>query len=130
MTPTIADQIIQVIENLAQKFGIVVNWSSENILPTIEQLMDKYVAYEISTSIMWIIVLCITAVLCVIGYIVIILHREELYFGADDIVAATICLALIIGSIAIPLIIQIADIIKCNIVPELVIVEYIRSFIN
>ena len=51
----VSDQIIQVIEHLAQKFGIAINWSSENIMPIVEELCTKYISYEIMTSKMWLI---------------------------------------------------------------------------
>lgn len=39
----VSEQIIQVIDNLAQKFGIVIDWTDENIVPIFQQLADKYI---------------------------------------------------------------------------------------
>lgn len=38
-----ADEIIKVINELCTKFGIVVDWSAENILPYAEILFQKFV---------------------------------------------------------------------------------------
>lgn len=48
-----SDEVIKVIDALAERFGIVIDWSSENVIPYLQQLCDKYITYEIITSIVW-----------------------------------------------------------------------------
>ena len=50
---TVSEQIIQVIDALCEKFGIVVDWTNENVFPYLETLCEKLIAYEIATSIVW-----------------------------------------------------------------------------
>ena len=50
---SISEQIINVIDNLCQKFGIVIDWTSENIIPYLEILCGKFIKWEIATSIFW-----------------------------------------------------------------------------
>ena len=48
---TVSEQIIQVIDALCEKFGIVVDWTSESVIPYLEILCTKLIKYEICTSI-------------------------------------------------------------------------------
>lgn len=51
-----SDEVIKVIDALAERFGIVIDWNSENVIPYLQQLCDKYITYEIITSIVWMII--------------------------------------------------------------------------
>ena len=37
----VSDQIIQVLDALCEKFGIVINWSGENVIPYLQELIKK-----------------------------------------------------------------------------------------
>lgn len=126
----VSEQIIQVIDNLAQKFGIAIDWSAENIVPIVQQLADKYIAYEISTSVFFIILSIIGISIGVILYTIAMINRKALHFSIGDILGFTFCLFLWIGIFCFPISMQIIDIIKCHTIPELIIVEYIKNFIN
>ena len=41
---------------MTEKFGIVIDWTSINIIPYLDELMNKYVNYEITTSTIWIVI--------------------------------------------------------------------------
>lgn len=61
----ISDQIIAVMNDLCQKFGIAIDWSQENIIPYLTELAKKYISYEIATSIAWVAILgCDPACIC------------------------------------------------------------------
>lgn len=60
----ISEQIIEVFDHLAQKFGVAVDWGQQNVIPYIKQLCGNYISWEISTSIVWI---CIGVVFIIIG---------------------------------------------------------------
>ena len=48
-----SEEIIKVLDALAEKFGVAVDWTSANVIPYLEQLCGKYVNYEIATSVIW-----------------------------------------------------------------------------
>lgn len=52
---SVSDEIIKVLDALAEKFGMVIDWTSQNVIPYLEQLCGKYVNYEIVTSVIWLI---------------------------------------------------------------------------
>ena len=55
----ISEQVIKVLDAVCDKFGIAIDWTSNNVIPYIEQLGNKIVTYDICMSIMWLVVGCI-----------------------------------------------------------------------
>ena len=55
---SLSKEIIEILDYLGRKFGIAIDWTSENVVPYIEDLCARYIKFEIYTSIMWI-VLCV-----------------------------------------------------------------------
>lgn len=51
-----SEEIIKVLDALEEKFGIAINWTSENVMPYLQQLCRKYITYEIATSVVWLLV--------------------------------------------------------------------------
>jgi len=47
---TVSDQIIAVLDSLCVKFGIVIDWTQENVLPYVMEIAKKFITYEIATS--------------------------------------------------------------------------------
>lgn len=52
---TVSDEIIKVLNAFSKKIGLTIDWTQNNILPHMQKLCDKYITYEIETSIAWII---------------------------------------------------------------------------
>lgn len=51
-----SDEVIKILDALADKFGIAINWTSANVIPYLQQLCERYVKYEVVTSIVWILI--------------------------------------------------------------------------
>ena len=60
---TVSAQIIEVLDALCAKMGIVIDWTSENVIPYVTELAGKYITFEIATSIAWLVIsiVCIVA---------------------------------------------------------------------
>ncbi len=52
----VSDQIINVLDKVCEKFGMVIDWSKDNALPYLQQLIHKIILYDICTSLTWLIV--------------------------------------------------------------------------
>ena len=50
-----SDDVIKILDALSEKIGLSIDWTSQNVVPYINQLCRKYVNYEIATSVIWII---------------------------------------------------------------------------
>lgn len=140
MKSQISDEIIKVLDALCDKFGIAVDWSSENVLPYIETLMNKCVDYEIATSIYWIILASIGGLvgvtLCFSGYKAYKKYKEYvketgMYDYPDNDGSSRI----IIGSVLLLTFLcitgqQIYDLIQCYVFPELTLIYQIQNLLN
>lgn len=127
-----SDQIIQVLDALCEKFGIVINWTGENVVPYLQELMEKMVNYELWTSIAWIAFIFFPTFICFFVARKITKGKD---FDWDDIetdfrpgcAIALIVIGivlLIILIIAVP--VQIMDIITCFTFPEKIIFNMIQ----
>lgn len=124
---TISEQIIQVLDHLCAKFGIVIDWTQENIMPYIEQLAEKFIRYEVATSIFWIVLM---VVLLAIGWIVFAIVRKV---AVEDI-DAMIVVGIIAGVLSVAAIgvigTQVYDIITAKVFPEKTLFDAIQSMIS
>lgn len=48
---TISQQVIEIFDYLGEKFGIVIDWGSENVLPYVQELISRIVTYGIIGSV-------------------------------------------------------------------------------
>lgn len=130
---TVSDQIIAVLNDLCEKFGIAIDWTSENVIPYITELAGKFIKYEIAVSAFYAVL--ITIGLCVfVRYLTIVIRKtvssnwDEIYIApmAITVVGTIIFIALFVLC-AIP---NVIDIITCLTFPEKMIFEYVSALIN
>lgn len=137
---TVSEQIIQVINALCEKFGIAINWTSENVLPYVELLCRKLIMYEIWTSIAWTIVAITMIIASVMFYKKMRVNYKEKskeatfsWETADWEIGFIISIIIAIASVIIGgtmIICQILDIIKCLTFPEMYVFEYVNRLIQ
>lgn len=118
----VSQQIIQVLDAISDKFGLAVDWSQNNILPYIQQLGERVVKYEISTSIVWIVIGLLSLILGVGMIIYDIKHNGDQWFSFVIFGGA-----LVIISIT-AIVSQIFDIVTCYTFPEKIWLEYIQNY--
>ena len=120
---TISNEIIKVLEYLGAKFGVAIDWTSSNVMPFINQLMEKYISWEISTSIAWIVITSIVLLLSIVFGILDLSNDWTDGCSFILIIPLVVSMLVLIGS-------QIFDIITCVKFPELQIIEYIQYLIK
>lgn len=115
----ISKEVIEILEYLCEKIGITIDWTSNNILPYVQQLAEKYIAWEISTSVAWIAI----AVIIFISSLVftLIVHKTCSWDGIEWVV---LVICFIVSTIVIG--VQTFDIIECKTFPEKSLYEYIQ----
>ena len=136
---TVSEQIIQVIDALCEKFGIVINWTGENVIPCIEILCRKLVTYEICTSIAWMVIMALFSV----GSIVVTkkfaptfkrgLEEDKRNYNCGWEIGTTfVIIGLVVLNLTTVIVIgtQIMDIIKCATFPEIYVFEYVSGLIS
>lgn len=128
-----ADEIIKVLNDLCEKFGIAIDWSSKNVLPYIQKLGDRIVAYELWTSVIWILVNLLLFVVSIIVFVKVTKWCNSEDF--DDVYETLVwlcCIATVGGIIACFcfMIKEVFDIVTCLVFPEKVIVESCMEIYN
>ena len=115
-----SDEIIKLLDDLGQRFGIAIDWSSDNVLPYLQDLVRRFTTYEIATSIMWLTIGMIFLLAGIIFSIKIVKSENR---DIHSLILFTVILA-VIGIVMIMC--QISDIITCCTIPEKMILEYIQ----
>ena len=123
----VSEQIIQVIDDLCRRFGIVIDWSKETIVPYLNELAEKFIAFEVKTSWFWIIlassiaaILWITSLVCSLikGF-----DSEGATFLGIIAIVATVFAVVVSG-------VQIYDIITCETFPEKILLREIKEMLQ
>ncbi len=116
---SLSNEIISVLEYLGRQIGITIDWTSENVMPYVEQLCEKFILWEINTSFAWMGIMAIVVILSLIAAILInrfgdACGTEWFIFGCVVVIAVAV-----VGT-------QIFDIIECRTFPEKTIYDYIQ----
>ena len=129
-----SEEIIKVLDALADKFGLAVDWTSANVVPYLEQLCGKYVNYEIATSVVWIMLGLLFFIVGIICYKIVYKHKDwgvtyyktmsDDYFGRGVIYFGVISIFVVASLMVIT---QIFDIVTCFTFPEKIIIEELKS---
>lgn len=135
---TVSDQIIQVLDSLCEKFGLMIDWTGENIIPYITTLCTKLVAYEIWTSVALMAIMSVLIVASIIATKMLVpvfkkgIANQGIYDYGWSLGAVFAIIFLCIFYVkAIPVIgTQIMDIIKCITFPEMYVFEYVQDLIT
>lgn len=123
----IGDEIIQILDYLCDKFGIATDWTNVNVLPYLENVMQKYINWEIHTSIAFI---CIE-VFVIIASIFYYIFSKDWGFHDDDgkfenmnNIKTMIFVVIVIGCVIL-IMTEIFDIIECRTFPEKAVYDYL-----
>jgi hypothetical protein len=120
----VSDEIIKVLEYLGEKLGVTIDWTSNNVLPYVEQLCEKFVHWEISTSYAWIAIMGVATILSLI-FAIIVYKVDDGWYGVEWMMfGITLLIAIIVCGD------QIFDIIECKTFPEKAIYDYIQLHFN
>lgn len=129
-----SEEIIKVLDELGKRFGIVIDWSNQNIIPYLQELLKRFIRYQNVMACIWI---AISIAITILGIVMIKLlnkwRKSDNYnkdcFDDDETLAIvgyifSICIitsgiALIIGNVL--------GIAKNICMPEMVVYEYIKN---
>ena len=123
---TVSSEIIEVLDYLGEKFGIAIDWTSNNVLPYLQALVDKFIKWEISTSILWIAI----AAFIIVMTITLINLKGFREINEETYGMLWVPVGLLILGFFVVICVQIFDIIECNIFPEKVLYDFIKTMLN
>ena len=124
---TVSSEIIEVLDYLGEKFGIAIDWTSNNVLPYLQALVDKFIKWEISTSILW-----IAIAVFVIAMIISLMNLKGIREFNKEICDGMLWIpaGILILGFFIVICVQIFDIVECNVFPEKVLYDFIKIMLN
>jgi hypothetical protein len=126
-----SEEIIKVIDELGKRFGIVIDWSSQNIIPYLQELLKRFICYRNITACVWIIV---SIAMTISGFVMIkFLNKwrksenyDSDYYGDEALLGYIFSICMI--ALGIGLIIgNILGIVENICMPEMVVYEYIKN---
>ena len=120
-----SSQFIEVLDALCAKFGIVIDWTSQNVMPYLTDLATRLVNYEIWTSVAWIVILGMAFI--VVWKSTKNTRKDDSYGNEGNFVCAW-CVCGIIGIIFVTVTcVEIFDIIRALTIPEAVIYRFLKG---
>lgn len=129
-----SEEIIKVLDELGKRFGIVIDWSNQNIIPYLQELLKRFICYR---NIIACVLIIISIAMTISGVVMIKFlnkwRKSDNYdedYCSDDVTLAGIgyIFSICIIALGIGLIIgNIFGIVKNICMPEIVVYEYITN---
>lgn len=134
---TFSEELIKILEYLAGKVGVAVDWTSANMLPYAQELCEKIVTYEIWTSVFWIVFMWAVCIALWVPAVIVWIRGSKCDWdwslGGEPEVGAICLIFLTIAWTGITIIVtgvQAYDIITAIYFPEKIIYEFITKAIQ
>lgn len=141
-----SEEVIKVLDELAKKFGIAIDWTSENVLPYVTDLCDRIVKYSIATNIASVIFTLLIFTSCTIGFIVTYKSYKKAvktgentllwnYESYSNVLESSFCgfllliaLVMITTFSVIGVITNVLDLLEILYLPEVVILDMLQEY--
>lgn len=140
METQISNEVVKVLNALCDKFGLAVDWSSQNFLPYAEELMGKFINWKIHNAIFFMTIGVILLILCPLMYKAFKKFNKaskNCEFFEDEyysyLIGQILSVIALIAFIIIGIIMIVHNtyyLIKLQSFPELVLLEYLKNYLN
>ena len=126
-------EIIKILDDLSKRLGVAIDWSSQNIMPYLNGLVDRFIKWEIATSIFGMAIGIVLTVVGICGLKYVWKNKHEYpYFGDLDegITWGVIGLivALVVGVLVFMF--ECYDLIELIYLPEKAIYDYVQGLVD
>lgn len=128
------DEIIKVLNDLSEKFGIVIDWTQQNIQPYLQDLMSRLGQYELVKNIIYTVISLVVLFVSIYAFC---WGMKKMYFTRnkcseeDEIIEIfTVILAFLFFVLSLTVLTITTDnIIECIFIPEKVFMEELQKVI-
>lgn len=132
-----SEEIIKILDELCNKFGIAIDWTSQNIAPYLQELVSRFIKYKMITDCIWILVGIILLVISIFLYIKLNnwkksnKYDDDCFSGdSEKYTFGMIGIALIFITSIILIIAFLNGVIQTICIPELTIIKYIEFYLG
>ncbi len=129
-----SEEIIKVLDDLGKRLGMTIDWSNQNIIPYLQDLMSRYVKLQNGKAITWIILCLIVFIIGIVIIVELIKWKKSEKFDdsycSDDSFRFYMCLCLVIFvqiTLTIILLCNLFGLYQNIFTPELTMLEYIKK---
>lgn len=70
----ISKEILNTIDGLAERFGIVIDWSKENMYPQVADVCERFIHYKLACQWVW---FALFAIILIIGIVLIVMMVKD-----------------------------------------------------
>lgn len=132
---SMSNEVIKILDDLAKRFGVVIDWTSKNVIPYVKNLGERIIKYNLANSIIAVVTQLLIIVIIIVVGIKVHNYLQKAFikkYGEKDMFIT--CMS-IFFCITVILIIftgtyeQIQNIISCLYFPEKIIYETINGII-
>lgn len=131
----VSNQIIEVLNEICNKFGLAIDWTSKNVQPYLQELMGKCVAYKFATSIMWLI---FGIAVCILGSVLARMvvgswekYQKEPYSDYDTSYFFWSMVSGVLLTVGIVMVVcNVTTMIACKTFPEKVVLDMITQYMK
>lgn len=130
-----SEEIIKLLDNLAEKFGIAIDWTSSNVLPYLQDLMGRYVNLCNAQAITWILICIAVLIAGIVMMKKLIKWKDSDSFDEYDdddflfAIAIIILCCLEVGMV-IAIICNLFGLYQNIFIPELTVLDYLKMLSN
>lgn len=127
----VSEQIINVLDNLCQKFGVAIDWGAANVLPYVQELCGRFINYEIWTSIAWMVFMLVGSIVFWIVFASSFKGAQKECWDPDYLtswinVISGVCAAVFSIVTILVIGVQVFDIVEAICLPEKTIYDFIK----
>lgn len=122
-----SEEIIKILDNLGEKVGLTIDWTSQNILPYLQDLMNRFISLQSTKAIIWIVILSVLVIATIILMVIGIRVGKREDDGEIIFMAVSIGIIILI-CLVVPLICNIFGLMQNIYTPEITLLEYITNY--
>ena len=126
-----SNEIIKILDDLGKRLGVAIDWSNKNIMPYLEELIERFIQWEITTSIVWGILGILLLSGGLIGTIIFVKQIIKCDLWDEDVFGFMIGCSFLITILGVVVIMaQIFDICEAIYLPEKLTYDYINGLMS
>lgn len=126
-------EIIKVLDDLSSRFGIAIDWTSQNVVPYIQQLTGRIQAYSITINAIAAVCMVAIIVVAMVWYVKLYKrHKDDKYYEELSVVEFVLNIVFGLAGVAVLMLLPgvISDLVQAIFIPELTVIDKITALMQ